>query len=149
MQELLRINLTTQMASYKKIVHDREALVEAMRGRARRSTSTATRWRCRSIRECSAVKLAAEGRQFAGPCLVVQVSTAGGGAGRRAESAGRVVRSAPRWRCAQEEPFWKEIARFYEQAPHLFGHGGLAGGAVTLAASWIICSGPSDESVRH
>lgn len=31
MQEMLRINLTTQMATYKKVIHNREALIEMMK----------------------------------------------------------------------------------------------------------------------
>ena len=57
-------------------------------------------------------------RRFAGPCLIVQID-------RHARPAADLERLASAYpsatvQSAQEEAFWKEIPRFYQDAPHLF-----------------------------
>jgi hypothetical protein len=69
--------------------------------------------------EVSAVKLAGAGKQHGGPCLVANVDKQ---PGRPAPELEKLTSSYQRGTLAfaQEEPFWKEIARFYDQAPNLF-----------------------------
>ena len=118
MQDLLRMNLTAQMAAYKEIRYDREALVEQMR--AGQSVNVeGYEMTLPMHEEFSAIKLGAEAKQFAGPCLVVQVE-------RKARPDADLQKLVEAYGgratyvSAEEEPFWKEIARFYEQAPNLF-----------------------------
>jgi uncharacterized protein len=115
MQELLRINLTTQMSSYKKIVHDRVALVGQMEAGATVNVDGYD-MALPLYTQCSAVKLAAEAKTFAGPCLAVQVDRAPAAkpAAELSELMARYARATVV--CAQEEPFWKEIARYYGTA---------------------------------
>jgi hypothetical protein len=70
-------------------------------------------------REASAVRLAAEPQRHPGPCLVVQVDRP---TARPSAELQRLAASYSSGTFASvgEEPFWKEIARFYERAPNLF-----------------------------
>lgn len=79
--------------------------------------------------EASAIVLAAGPRSHAGPCLVVGVDRQ---AARPTTELERLAAAYPRatMRQAVEEPFWKEIPRFYDTAPALF----------TVTTDWL--SGP-------
>lgn len=117
MQELLRINLSGQMAAHKDILFDREALVAQMQqGQTVNIEGYEMAWPLYD--EMSAIKPGMP-RHFDGPCLVVQVERRSRPDAELQQVAdaygGRAVLAS-----AEEEPFWKEIARFYEQAPNLF-----------------------------
>ena len=66
MQELLRINLTTQMAIYKEVLRDREALVDAMR-QGETVNVDGYEMALPMYSEVSAVKLAAFPKRHQGP----------------------------------------------------------------------------------
>jgi exosortase A-associated hydrolase 2 len=118
MQDLLRINLSTQTAIYKEIRHDREALVELMRqGQTVNVDGYEMAYTLYS--DFSAIKLADTPKRFEGPCQIVQVDRQPGRADAELQQLAASYRNAT-LTTAQEEPFWKEIARFYDQAPHLF-----------------------------
>lgn len=119
MQELLRVNVTTQMAVYKEVRHDREALVEAMKhGETVNVDGYELGFALYS--EMSAIKLAAEPKAHPGPVLIAQVDR------QAAVPAADLQQLSACYRRAtlmpvQEEPFWKEIARSYQrQPPNLF-----------------------------
>jgi exosortase A-associated hydrolase 2 len=118
MQELLRINLTTQMAVYREVRRDREALVAAMRaGETVNVDGYEMSWPM--YEQVSAVKLVADAKRCQAPCLVAQIDR------QPARPAADLEQLASGYRAAtiivaQEEPFWKEIARFYDEAPALF-----------------------------
>jgi exosortase A-associated hydrolase 2 len=119
MQDLLRINLTTQMATGKAIAQDREALVEAMRQGATVNVDGYP-MALPLYSEVSAVKLASAAKHYSGPCLVSNVDRQPGRPVPDLQQlAGQYARGTLIF--AQEEPFWKEIARFYDEAPNLFG----------------------------
>jgi exosortase A-associated hydrolase 2 len=118
MQELLRMNLTTQMAVHKEIRQDREALVTAMR-QGQTVNIDGYDISLPMYDEVSAVKLAAEPKRHAGRCLIVQIDRQPG------RPAPELTQLAAGYQLgsvtfAQEEPFWKEIQRFYDSAPGLF-----------------------------
>ena len=119
MQELLRINLTTQMATRKGAISmDRAALVAQME--AGRSVNVDGYEMTLPLHnQASEVKLAATAKRFANPCLIVQIDRAPGGQSKELQ---QLANGYPRadLKYAQEEPFWKEIARFYDKAPNLF-----------------------------
>jgi len=119
MQELLRTNLTTQMAVYKEIREDREALVEAMR-RGATVNIDGYELSLALYSEVSAVKLASEPKRFGGSCLVTHIDRQ---AGRGSPELQQLSASYQRGSLAfaQEEPFWKEILQFYGSAPALAG----------------------------
>jgi exosortase A-associated hydrolase 2 len=117
MQELLRINLTTQLAVYKEVRRDREALVADMRA-GETVNVDGYEMSLPMYEEVSAVKLSADSKRCQAPCLVVQIDRQ---PGRPAAELGQLASrySMGRLLFAQEEPFWKEIARFYDQASAL------------------------------
>jgi uncharacterized protein len=118
MQDLLRINLTTQMAVHKEIRQDREALVAIMR-EGHTVNVDGYDMSLPMYDEVSAVKLDADPKRHTGKCLVVQIDRQPGrpAADLAKLAAGYELGSVI---FAQEEPFWKEIQRFYDSAPNLF-----------------------------
>jgi exosortase A-associated hydrolase 2 len=129
MQELLRINVTTQMAAFKEIREDRDALVAVMQqGRTVNIDGYDLAYPMYS--QVSAVTLA-DAKTFPRPCLVAHVDRQ---PDRPAPGPARLAGTygAGTFVTAQEEPFWKEIPRFYQDAPNLFD--------VTLA--WLAANTP-------
>lgn len=116
LQDLLRINLMTQMATYKEIRYERPALVAELE----RGQTVNVDGYDMGRQLYSSVSLIKPGtpHRFAGPCLVVQID-------RQARPAPELQRMADSYaaatlRFAQEDAFWKEIANFYQTAPKLF-----------------------------
>ena len=117
-QELLRINLATQLALYKEVREDRAALVARMKaGEPVNVDGYPMSLAC--YEELTALKLAAAPRRFGGPCLIVQIEKAEGAAPLAEIERLRACYGAATHVVVQEDPFWKEIDRFYEQAPNL------------------------------
>lgn len=117
MQELLRINLTTQMAVYKEIRFDREALAATLRGGDTVNVDGyEIGWPL--FEQMSALKLS-DSPPFDGPCLMLQVDRNPAALVARDVDALRSANPALAVRVVQEEPFWKEIERFYDTAPNL------------------------------
>jgi hypothetical protein len=107
----------TQMAIHKQVRQERPELVAEMeQGRTVNIDGYEMGWPLYS--SVAALKLGSERRAFAGPCLIVQID-------KQARPAADLQRLAAGYgssalEFAQEEPFWKEIARFYQSAPNLF-----------------------------
>ena len=119
MQDLLRINLTTQMAVYKEIRQERTGLVEDLRA-GRTANVDGYEMSLPMFEQASAINLTAAPRAFTGRCLIVQTDRSPV-AQPSAESKLLLSRySNASLELAQEEPFWKEIERFYDTAPNLF-----------------------------
>ncbi|MDO8355992.1 MAG: alpha/beta hydrolase [Nitrospirota bacterium] len=119
MQELLRVNLTTQTAIYKEIRHNREALVRMMREEGRTVNVDGYEIAYPCYEQASAVKLNEGGKRFAGPCLIVQMGRAGQPIRSEVKALQETYPSAD-IREVVEEPFWKEIKQWYRTAPNLF-----------------------------
>jgi exosortase A-associated hydrolase 2 len=116
-QELLRINLATQMALYKEVREDRAALVARMRtGETINVDGYPMSEVCYDA--LGALKLAAATRSFGGPCLVVQVDKVAGAPQPELDRLRGCYEHATLV-VVQEDPFWKEIDRFYYEAPNL------------------------------
>ena len=118
-QDLLRVNLATQMAVYKEIRQDRAALVQSMReGRTVNVDGYALAYN--HYEQLTAIALAKTPKRFGSPALIVHIDRVAG-ARRPAELQELVGHYADgTLLTVQEEPFWKEIPRFYETAPNLF-----------------------------
>ena len=117
MQDLLRINLMTQMATYKTVRQERPALVAEMeQGHTVNVDGYELAWPLYA--SISSVKEGEQPHRFAGSCLIVQIDRQP----RPAPDLERLARSYPAATVtfAQEDAFWKEIARFYQTAPNLF-----------------------------
>jgi hypothetical protein len=117
MQDLLRVNLTTQMAVYKEIRADREGLAAALRGG---DTVNVDGYEIGLplFEQMSVLKLSDSAR-FDGPCLILQVDRNPAASVARDVDALRPTNPALVVRVVHEEPFWKEIERFYDTAPNL------------------------------
>lgn len=117
MQEMLRINLTTQSAVYKEIRHNREALVRVMRdGATVNIDGYELAYPC--YEQATAVNLKEGHKRFAGSCLIVQI----GKDGQPVHADLKALQEtypAGDLKSAVEEPFWKEIKRWYRVAPNL------------------------------
>jgi exosortase A-associated hydrolase 2 len=119
MQELLRVNLATQMAVYKEIRADRAALVRNLQeGQTVNIDGYAIALPL--YEQLMAVKLADRPTRFSGDCLIAHIDP-------RAEAP--IGPDVQKLRTAYpgaavvtvtEDPFWKEIPRFYDEAPNLF-----------------------------
>lgn len=118
MQEMLRINLTTQSAVYKEIRHNREALVGMMRdGATVNIDGYELAYPC--YEQATAIDLKEGHKRFAGSCLIVQI----GKEGQPIHPDLKVLQETypvADLQCVVEEPFWKEIKRWYRAAPKLF-----------------------------
>ena len=118
MQELLRVNLSTQMAVHKEIRQDRESLVQHLeQGHTVNVDGYEMAFPLYS--QVSAVKLAAARKQHQGRCLIVNVDRQ---PERLSAEMQQLAATYPQvtLTAAREEPFWKEIPQFYQQAPSLF-----------------------------
>jgi uncharacterized protein len=117
LQDLLRINVMTQMATYKVVRQERPELVaEMQQGGTVNVDGYEMGWPLYST--VSPLALGRTPCTFAGPCLIVQIDKQP----RPAPDLQRLAAAYPTAALvfAQEEPFWKEIARFYQDAPNLF-----------------------------
>lgn len=118
MQEMLRINLTTQSAVYKEIRHNRETLVRMMReGSTVNIDGYELAYPC--FEQATAVNLNQDKKRFPGPCLIVQIGK-DGQLFRQELTALQATYSSADIQGVVEEPFWKEIKRWYRTAPNLF-----------------------------
>lgn len=118
MQEILRVNVTTQMAVYKEIRQDRENLVAAMReGQTVNVDGYELAYPLYS--EISQVRLGAQPARHHGPTLIVRIDRQ---LQRPAVDLEKLASAYPQGTLTAvvEEPFWKEIQRSYQTAPKLF-----------------------------
>jgi hypothetical protein len=118
MQETLRVNLTTQTAVYKEIRHNREDLVRMMKDGHTVNVDgydLSYAW----YEQASAIKLAESAKRFAGSGLIVQIGKEGQPV-RPDLQAFQSTYARAEIRQAVEEPFWREIKRWYGEAPNLF-----------------------------
>ena len=118
MQELLRINIATQMSTMGGVQRDRVELVEDLR---QGSTVNIDGYEIAPVMYEEVAKLAVPQapNPFTGPCLIVQVERVPGQPSRELKQLEAAFERAT-LQPVQEEPFWKEIARFYDTAPNLF-----------------------------
>ena len=117
LQELLRVNLLTQMATFKEIRQERPALVTEMQdGRTVNVDGYEMAWPLYS--SVSGYKPESGPHAFGGPVLIVQIDRQPRPAPDLARLGASYAQATVAF--AQEEAFWKEIARFYQQAENLF-----------------------------
>ena len=117
-KELLRINLTTQLTAYGKILRDRDALVEAL---GRRETVNVDGYEMSLAMhdELTAIDAPATAMLFQGRCLVVNIDPSPEPRPRADLTALASLYFCGEMISVLEEPFWKEIETLYESAPRL------------------------------
>lgn len=118
MQELLRINLTSQLAIYKEIRYKREALVRAMY-EGETANVDGYEVTAEMFGQVSAIDLLGSQKPSRAQCLIVQITS------QKTELSKDLSALEARYqyggaRIVNEEPFWKEIRTFYGSAPRLY-----------------------------
>ncbi|MBL8135099.1 MAG: alpha/beta fold hydrolase [Acidobacteria bacterium] len=115
MQELLRINLSTQLAVFGAVTKDREALVATMH-EGRTVNVDGYDMALPFYTEACAVNLAAQPSTFGGRTLIVQLDRGATPTPARELVALRDRYPQAQLEIVQCEPFWKEIPTFYDAA---------------------------------
>lgn len=120
MQEMLRINLTTQTAVYKEIRHTREDLVQMMKvGKPVNIDGYEISYPF--FEQASSINLAHDKKNFSGNCLIVQMSKKETGFNKDLDNL-KLLYSKADLLLSIEEPFWKEIKTFYSRAENLYNN---------------------------
>ena len=118
MQELLRSNLTTQMAVYKEIRADREALIASLR--VGQSVSVDGFDIGLSLYEqMSGLRLSEGSGPLVDRCFIAQIDRNETAPLSRDLEGLRAACPNATLQLVREDPFWKEIDRFYDSAPNL------------------------------
>jgi len=118
-QELLRSNLTTQLAVYGEVREDREALRERIR--AGGAVNVDGYELGNALFESCATRalLSTESKRHAGPVLVVQIATTDQSKDRTDLQALAQSYSRGTFLRSKEQTFWREIKPFYGRAHDL------------------------------
>ena len=118
-QELLRINLSTQLAVYGKVQESREALVARILGGGIANVEGyeigLPLFASASVKEL----LPAEGLRHAGGTLVVQIATTEKAKLREDQQRLAALSTDASFERAIEQPFWREIKAFCSRAENL------------------------------
>jgi uncharacterized protein len=118
-QELLRINLSTQLAVYGKVQETREVLQERIRAGGTVSVDGYELGKA-LFESCAAPGLLGSGaRGHAGPVLVLQIAANDKVKDRADLSALAAQYPRGTFGRAAEQPFWREIKPFYGRAENL------------------------------
>lgn len=117
MQEVLRSNLTAQMAAYGRVVRDRKALVASLEEGGTINVDGYEVGRAFYEQAC-AVNLLSDSTGFAGRVLVLQVGKPGQPPRKDLVGLAEGYPDA-HLEVVTEEPFWREIKPFYSRAEHL------------------------------
>jgi uncharacterized protein len=121
LQELLRTNLSTQLAVYGKVIENREAMQARMQAG---DTVNVDGYEIsqRFFDSFSRAELLPSGsRRHAGPALVVQISPTDSAKERGDLAAFAAAYARGSSRRVVEQPFWREIKPFYARAANLQG----------------------------
>jgi exosortase A-associated hydrolase 2 len=118
MQELLRVNLSTQMAVYGAVRVDREGLSDQLR---RGQTVNVDGYEVSPAlyEQLSELRLAAGAKRLAGPCLIAQIDRKSNANALDELVNLKSLYAAGTLRVVQEDLFWKETLAFYDTAPNL------------------------------
>ena len=119
LQELLRINLSTQLAVFGKVQESREVLVERIRGGGIANVEGyeigLPLFESASLKEL----LPAEGLRHAGGTLVVQIAATEKAKLREDQQRLAQLSTDGTFQRAIEQPFWREIKAFCSRAENL------------------------------
>jgi len=119
-QELLRSNLTTQLAVYGRVIENRETLQERLRNCERVNVDGYEIGKALFESVATPTLLSPEGTcSHDGPVLVVQI--AANEKQKEREDLRKLAQAYPRGQFARvtEQPFWREIKKFYGRAEKL------------------------------
>lgn len=118
MREQLRINLATQVAMYREIRHDSEALIEIMReGGTVNIEGYEIGWPF--YEQTGEIRLLDAPKSFRGEVLLVQITKRPGKVNDKLETL-KGLYSSSATVAVVEEQFWKEIKFYYPRVENLF-----------------------------
>ena len=118
MQEMLRINLTTQMATYKKVIHNRDALIEKMK-KGEPVDIDGYQVSYAYFQQASAINLLDGSWSHPGKSIIVQIGRKGQTIKPEMEQLAQHFAECDVTQ-ADEYQFWKEIKIYYDRAENLF-----------------------------
>ena len=118
MQEILRSNLTTQMAVYGKVTKNRETLINEMR-EGKTVNFDGYDLGETMFNEGSALNILNGDSEFSGKVLIVQIGKQGQPINKNLQKFKTRFSTAEICH-AVEEPFWREIKQYYSKAKDLF-----------------------------
>jgi len=119
LQDLLRINVTTQLAVYREVKQDREALTAVLEAGNTVNVDGYEMGR-EMARQLGALAIAEEHAVPIARCLIAHVDRNPAATPPRELEALCAKLTEGQICVVQEDPFWKEILRFYQDAPNLF-----------------------------
>jgi len=138
LQDLLRINVTTQLAVYREVKRDREALTAVLE--AGNSVNVdGYEMGPDMARQLGALALAEEQMAPTARCLIAHLDRNPAAKAPQELEALCAKMANAQIKIVQEDQFWKEIPRFYYEAPNLF--------AVT--ERWLDEDGEVHEAASH
>lgn len=119
MKEILRNNLVTQTAVYKEIRYTRDDMVNIMKEGGKIS-SDGYQIAYPFFNQASSINLLASEENFLGQGLIVQIGS------KNQKIKQDIVEFMEKYKnfstvAVIEEPFWKEIKKYYPKADHLYG----------------------------
>ncbi len=118
MQEILRSNLSAQLAQNGEVTVNREQLVEKMRS-GKTVNYEGYDLTGKLFEQASQIDLVKEKRKFTGKCCILQIAKEGRPVRKEIQSLADRYNTADILQ-ADEEPFWREIKRYYGRADSLF-----------------------------
>jgi exosortase A-associated hydrolase 2 len=117
MQSVLRLNLMYQMAQYRKVIENRDALVARLAG-GKTVNVEGYEMSEQLFRQTSEFRLTPVLAAFRGQALLVQISQEVGPLRAEVAEVARTMGGC-RAEAVTEEPFWREIRTFYQRAADL------------------------------
>jgi exosortase A-associated hydrolase 2 len=118
LQEMLRINLTTQMAAFGEVREDRAALTAALQS-GQSVNVDGYEFSKTMAAELEALALLKAPAAKAARTLIAQIDRGPAAVSRELQDLQSRLSTAA-VEVVQEDPFWKEIVRYYDSAPKLF-----------------------------
>jgi uncharacterized protein len=119
MQELLRVNLTTQLALYKEVRQNREALVRAM-AEGKPANVDGYEITGAMFEQASSIDLLEGPKRSEANCLIVQIAPKPQPAVQKELAGLCSLYRAGHSTVSIEEPFWKEIRTVHARAGRLY-----------------------------
>jgi exosortase A-associated hydrolase 2 len=119
MQELLRVNLTTQLAVYKEVRQSREALVQAM-AEGKPANVDGYQITGAMFKQASSIDLLVASKCSEANCLIVQIAPKPQPSVQKDLAGLCSLYRAGHTMVSIEEPFWKEIRTVYARAGRLY-----------------------------
>ncbi|HFD31634.1 MAG TPA: hypothetical protein ENJ28_02810 [Gammaproteobacteria bacterium] len=118
MQEILRSNLSAQLAMDGEVSKNREQLIEEMR-EGKTVNYEGYDLTEKLFEQVCQINLIEENKMFKGSCCIVQISKEGRPVRKEIQSLAEIYESVDIFQ-ADEEPFWREIKKYYGRANNLF-----------------------------